>query len=112
MGISKPISCHIVGDDAFPMTDKILKPYPQSNLDKEKRIFNYRLSQARRVVENAFGIFANRFRVFLTTVNLSPERVVDLVLAACRLHNFMVESNRHSYISVHDSEDTLIMNQL
>ena len=51
----------IVVDDAFPLKDYILKPYSRNDLTPEKRIFNYCLSRARRVVENAFGILANRF---------------------------------------------------
>ena len=92
--------------DAFPLSVNILKPYPQRYLDKPKRIFNYRLSRSRRVGENAFGIMANRFRVFLTTINLSPQKVSNIILAACCLHNFMVEHNKHVYISVNDVEDT------
>ena len=98
-GISTKISHHVVGDDAFPLNARLMKPYPYRNLEKEKRIFNYRLSQARRVVENAFGILAHRWRVFLTTIKLSPEKVTDIILAACCLHNLMVEKNKASYIS-------------
>ena len=86
----------------------MMKPYPHRNMDKAKRIFNYRLSRARRVVENTFGILANRFRVF-STIHLSPEKVKDLVMAACCLHNFMIEHNKSAYISVYDAEDTHTM---
>ena len=99
-----PINYHLVGDDAFPMSLSLMKPYPFKNMEKDKRIFNYRLSRARRVVENAFGILANRFRVFHTKINLSPDKVTNLILAACCLHNFLVEKNT-SYINVCDKED-------
>ena len=105
-GIPTKIHYHIVADDAFPLSLNILKPYPQRNLDRQKMIYNYRLSRARRVVENAFGILANRFRVFLTTINLGPDKVTDAILAACCLHNFMVEHNKHVYISACDVEET------
>ena len=79
----------IVADDAFPLKDYILKPYSQRGLTRERRIFNYRLSRARRVVENAFGILANRFRVFMTPISLQPEKVEKSVMACCVLHNFL-----------------------
>lgn len=102
---SSRINYHIVGDDAFPLSLTMMKPYPHRNLEKEKRIFNYRLSRARRVVENAFGILANRWRVFLTTIKLDPDRVTDVILAACCLHNYLVEKNKHSYTSAADIEN-------
>ncbi len=105
-GISTKISYHVVGDDAFPLSTRLMKPYPYRNLEKENRIFNYRLSRARRVVENAFGILAHRWRVFLTTIKLSPGKVTDVIFAACCLHNLMVEKNKANYTSVADTENT------
>ncbi|XP_065281939.1 uncharacterized protein [Dermacentor albipictus] len=78
-----------VADDAFPIGKNLMKPYGGSSLSGGQRIFNYRLSRARRVVENAFGILANRFRFLLTTINAEPERVVPMVKAACVLHNYL-----------------------
>ena len=66
-----------------------MKPYPARDLDDEKRVYNYRLSRARRIVENAFGILASRFGVFQKPIPLCPEKVEVLVLAACVLHNFL-----------------------
>lgn len=105
----KKVHHHIVGDNAFSLSLQIMKTYPHRHMDNAKRIFNYCLSRARRVVENAFGILTNRFRVFLTTIHLSPEKVKDLVMAACCLHDYMIEHNRRAYISVCDAEDTHTM---
>ena len=66
-----------------------MKPYSQTGLTPESRIFNYRLSRARRTVENAFGILANRFRIFRAPIPLVPEKVECIVLACCSLHNFL-----------------------
>ncbi|XP_031335351.1 putative nuclease HARBI1 [Photinus pyralis] len=83
----------MVGDDAFPMSCRLMKPYPSRNLTREKRIFNYRLSRARRIVENAFGILANRFRILLNTINLSPEKAEMITLTCCILHNHLASNN-------------------
>ncbi|XP_056464817.1 uncharacterized protein LOC130404196 [Gadus chalcogrammus] len=79
----------IVADEAFPLKEYILKPYSSRGLTQEQRIFNYRLSRARRVVENAFGILANHWRVFTTKIHLQPETVDKIVLACTVLHNVL-----------------------
>lgn len=49
-----------VADDAFPLRTDVMKPFPQTDLDsRTKIIYSYRLSRARLIVENAFGILNN-----------------------------------------------------
>ena len=79
----------LVGDDAFPLTTTLMKPFPQSNLTMEKRVFNYRSSRSRRMSENAFGILANRWRVFRRPFALEPEKVKIITLSALILHNWL-----------------------
>ncbi|XP_060868206.1 uncharacterized protein LOC132943287 [Metopolophium dirhodum] len=54
-----------VGDNAFTLGTHMMKPYSGVfEKGNKKRVYNYRLSRARRVVENVFGILSSVFRVF------------------------------------------------
>ena len=76
-----------VGNDAFPLRTNLLKPYSKNALNIKERVFNYRLSRARRVSENAFGILAACFRIYEKPINLLVETTEILVKATCALHN-------------------------
>ena len=56
---AKPIAYHLVGDEAFALKTWMMKPFPGLGRNTEERIFNYRLSRAKRVVENVFGMLSN-----------------------------------------------------
>ena len=85
----------IVADEAFPLKPNIMRPYPKvktaARLPREVQIFNYRLSRARRIVENAFGILAQRFRLYNRRLQLKPTTVKFIVKATCVLHNYLRE---------------------
>lgn len=89
-GMSKNIPYFFVGDDAFPLRTWMMKPYSRMGLGHDERIFNYRISRARRVVENSFGILANRFRCLLAPcIYRKTKNVQSLVLACVMLHNLL-----------------------
>jgi hypothetical protein len=82
-----------VGDEAFKLTETMMRPYPrnQSKLNPKKAISNYRLDRARRTTENTFGIMCQYFRVFFTPINILPDTVDNLIMAACIIHNLLRE---------------------
>jgi len=88
----------------------LLRPHPgvSAQKDESKQIYNYRLSRTRRVVENAFGIRTQKFRLFYGRIQLSPENADKVVLAACGLHHYL-----RNDVNVEDSviEDTDALSQ-
>jgi hypothetical protein len=52
----------------------------------------FSLSRARRVVENAFGIMASRFRVLRTPLLLNYTNAISVVKAVVTLHNYIINN--------------------
>nr|CAI5824196.1 unnamed protein product [Callosobruchus analis] len=74
------------------------KPYKQRSLTLEQRIFNYRLSRARRVAENDFGVQASRFRIFRRPISLNVGTIQILTKVCCVLHTWMRMTSSRTYL--------------
>lgn len=92
-GSNKEVPYYFVGDEAFRMSIHMMRPYPRRCLNDEKKIFNYRLSRARRMIENTFGIFAARWRIFRRAISAGPITADRMLLATMCLHNFLQTKN-------------------
>lgn len=78
-----------VADEAFALHEHVLRPFGGHQLNNVKKIFNYRLTRARRYVECAFGILANKWRILHRPFNVSLDLAVDIVKTCCLLQNFI-----------------------
>lgn len=79
----------MVGDEAFPLLENLLRPYGGKCLDDVKQTFNHRLSVARKYIECSFGILVNKWRIFHRPIDLHIDFTETVIKAACVLHNFV-----------------------
>ncbi|XP_054745861.1 uncharacterized protein LOC129250248 [Anastrepha obliqua] len=103
----QPLPHFFVGDAAFPLRTNLMRPYPGFNLPRTKRIFNYRLSRARRVTDNSFGILTARWRILRTTIECDPKNCEKIVLACIVLHNFIILNDHNRWYCPENYVDRL-----
>lgn len=94
-----------VADEAFALHMHLMKPYAQKSLTPSRHAFNKRLSRARVVVENGFGILASRFGIFQIAIKLEPRKASIITMACCYLHNFLARESEQIYFSTSDANE-------
>lgn len=93
-GVNVPL--YLIGDSAYPMHTWLMKPFPQSGvLTSEMKQYNYRISRARIVVENAYGRLKARWRRLLKRNDMHVDHIPTVVAAACILHNLCEIHGEH-----------------
>lgn len=98
---------YFIGGEAFPLKKTLMTPYKQRGLSNIRRIFNYRLSRARRTVECAFGMMSQKFLVLKTCiVSSNRTHIENIIKACCILHNFVRKREGREYVII-ENEDEL-----
>lgn len=105
-GRTDPVPYVVVGEDVFGLHKHLLKPFGETQLNVNKRIFNYRLCRARRYVECTFGILTIKWRVFDWPLNISAFFACNIITACYVLRDFVWV--RDGY----DVEDTYVTYRL
>ena len=83
-----PLRPFIFGDSAYPLLPWLMKPFSfSSSLSLEQKLFNYRISRARVVVEIAFGRLKGRWRRLSKQIDMDIDNVPHIISACCVLHN-------------------------
>jgi hypothetical protein len=72
-------------------------------LTKERRIFNYRFSQAQRIIENVLGISEPKIGTFKTHIKIQ----MDLRIQTAEVHNFLcrISPEMHTPSKCFDTEN-------
>ena len=84
---------YLIGDKGFPILPWLITPYrelPRGRRSVQETLFNRKLSRARLVVENAFGILKQSFRELLGASDLHITLLPDVVVCCSILHNLLL----------------------
>ena len=96
----KILSYVLVSDDGFGLKKYMIKPHHNKNIPLDQKISNYRLSRARRFIENTFGIGTTRFRIFRRPIIANLDKVILTTQAIEALRNFLMKkrsANNYHY---------------
>ncbi|XP_030518264.2 protein ALP1-like isoform X1 [Rhodamnia argentea] len=99
-GLNIPRGKYYLADAGYGIQNGIISPYRGVRYhlkefgdrapENEKELFNLRHSSLRTTVERAFGVLKKRFRVLDSEPFWSFGTQVDVVLACCIMHNFIM----------------------
>ncbi|XP_040063255.1 uncharacterized protein LOC120837753 [Ixodes scapularis] len=92
-----PVDEQLPDDDAGDLSDN--DEANRKELRRRRKIFNYRLSRGRRVVENAFGILAQKWRILRRPFRANEENTDKIVAGCVVLHNFLLKDSEISATS-------------
>lgn len=98
----------LVGDSAYPLSVWLMKPFKQTPTLTESQLrFNRALSQARVVIEQAFGILKGRWRCLYKPLEEKTSRVPTTIMACCVLHNICIDVGDPSAIDPVEDDDEM-----
>lgn len=81
----------LIGDEAYPLKEYMLRPFPKNNLPPENVLFNKRLSRARNTIECAFGLLSSKWRIMAKAIETKLETAKVITKCACLLHNIVID---------------------
>lgn len=100
----------LLGDSAYPCLNWLICPFKDNgSLTLNKKIFNYRHSATRIVIENAFGLLKGRFRRLKYFENNDLKFIVKCIVAAAVLHNICLDNQDELDVDDNNDEDNTNM---
>lgn len=103
----------VVADKTFPLKENLMKPYRARKPSSEQQVFNYRLSRASQVANDAFTVMGKRFRILQAPFNMQSAayKIEDIVLTCCALHNFLCDEAGDKYFGniLEQEEDKFVL---
>ncbi|RHY02429.1 hypothetical protein DYB36_008482 [Aphanomyces astaci] len=88
-----PTGGFIVADAGYTLLPHVLTPYPiVSNMGEAESHYNLIHSRTRIIVEQCFGLWKNKFRLFKKPLEFqSPQQMALVIEATLVLHNWIID---------------------
>ena len=83
----------VVGDEAYPVSEFIIVPFPSSTPTEEQDNFNFYLSSLRVHIEQAFGILVARWRILRDHLDFALGHCTAIMSVSMKLHNYCIEED-------------------
>jgi hypothetical protein len=105
-----PTGYWVAGDAAYVCSESLLVPFCAVQLQHEEEgewrdSFNYFQSSFRVHVEQAFGIFVNRFGILWRPLEFDLPKASRIVSACALLHNYIIENYNATELDAEQSDD-------
>lgn len=97
IGFNEKMPFMLVADEGFGQSEYVLRPYGGNFLSVDKKIFNYRLTRARRYIECSFGILANKWRILHRALDVNKDLAILIIKTCCVLHNFVRDRDGYQF---------------
>ncbi|KAH8009983.1 hypothetical protein HPB51_023438 [Rhipicephalus microplus] len=101
--MDKPTHCFPVCAQGMKFISKKLQKHRSNPAQRaeylQRATSNYRLSRARRLIENAFGIRSSRWRLLRRAFRASETTTENIIRACVVLHNFMLHESPHARLT-------------
>ncbi|KAG8196015.1 hypothetical protein JTE90_028985 [Oedothorax gibbosus] len=82
----------MLADEAYPLLPFMMTPFKRATLDDSTRVFNERLSRARKTVECAFGILFSKWRILSKPIETKVETADLIIKCICFLQNVIIDN--------------------
>ena len=89
-----PPGFFVLADNAYILSETVLIPFSGSQRSQpENSCYNFLLSQLRIRIEQAFGHFTTKWRIFRKPVSGRLVNTSNMLMACARLHNFVIDND-------------------